>query len=114
MVILFRRLCSALILLVLSGCMASPIVTMLSESHQPKQATDYIDVFYTKSPDKPYDEIAKIKIGDTEDEWNLKQIKIKAREIGADGVIIIGRVGSYGYGTAVGTTAVIGAIVLEQ
>ena len=89
--------------------MASPEVTMLKESHPPKQTTDHIDVFYTKPPDKPYDEIAKIKIGDTEDDWNLKQIKIKAREIGADGVIIIGRVGSYGYGTTVGTTAIIGA-----
>lgn len=103
MIILPRKICSLFVLLILSGCMASPEVTMLRESHPPKQATEHIDVFYTKKPDKPYIEIAKIKIGDTEDEWNLKQIKLKAREIGADGVIIIGRVGSYGYGTALGT-----------
>jgi len=85
--------------------MAAPEVTMLRESHPPKQATDHIDVYYTKLPDRPYDEIAKIEVGDTDDEWNLKQIKRKAREFGADGVIIIGRVGTYGYGTGIGSTS---------
>ena len=107
MIIPYKKLHFFFIFLILSGCMAIPEVTMLREAHPPKQATEHIDVFYTKPPDKPYDEIAKIKIGDTEDEWNLKQIRIKAREIGADAVIIIGHTGSYGYGTTVGTTTII-------
>ena len=115
MTISCRKLCSLIIYLVVSGCMASPEVTMLKEPHAPKQATEHIDVFFTKTPDRPYEEIAIIKVGDTEDEWNLKQIKLKAREMGADGVIITGRVGTYGYGTGIGapsgnisTTSIIG------
>ena len=56
---------------VLYGCasngflMAQPEVTMLKEAGTPKASTDHIDIFYTKTPDKDYDEIAKIEVGDT-------------------------------------------------
>jgi hypothetical protein len=86
----------------LYGCMAQPEVMMLREASDPKSPTEHIDVFYTKKPDGSYEEIAKIEVGDTDDNWNMEQIKIKAREIGADGVIIIGRVGSYVYGRGTG------------
>jgi len=62
-----------------------------------------IDIYYTNTPDKKYEEIAIIKVGDTDDDWSLKQIKIKAREIGADGAIIIDRTGSYVSVTGMGT-----------
>jgi len=88
----------------LYGCMAQPEVTMFREASAPKSPTEHIDIFYTKQPDRSYEEIAKIEVGDTDDNWNLEQIKIKARELGADGVIIIGRVGSYGYSTGTGTS----------
>jgi hypothetical protein len=89
----------------LSGCastgflMAKPEVMMLGEASSPKASSDKIDIFYTKKPERKYDEIAKISVGDTDDDWSIKQIKIKARELGADGAIIIGRVGSYGIAT---------------
>ena len=86
--------------------MAQPEVMMLGETSAPKSPTEQIDIFYTKLPDRSYEEIAKIEVGDTDDNWNLEQIKIKAREIGADGAIIIGRVGSYSYDTGIGTTNV--------
>ena len=88
----------------LYGCMAQPEVMMLREPGAPKSPTEQIDVFYTKQPDRNYEEIAKIEVGDTDDDWSMEQIKIKAREVGADGVIIIGRVGSYVYGTVSSTS----------
>ena len=97
-------------ILFLHGCastgflMAQPQVTMFKEPGTPKSPTDHIDIFYTKTPDRDYEEIAKIQVGDTDDDWSMKQIKIKAREIGADGVVIIGRVGTYGYSTGSGTS----------
>ncbi len=84
--------------------MAQPEVTMFGEAGTPKPSTVHVDTFYTEPPDREYDEIAQISVGGTDDNWNMEQIKIKARELGADGVIIIGRVGSYGYGTATGTS----------
>jgi hypothetical protein len=92
-------------LLILIGCastgflMAKPEVVILGEASSPKSSTDKIDIYYTKKPERNYDEIAKISVGDTDDDWCIKQIKLKARELGADGAIIIGRVGSYGIAT---------------
>jgi hypothetical protein len=97
--------------LYLHGCastgflMAKPEVTMFMEAGEPKAATDHIDIYVTKTPEKDYEELAKIEVGDTDDDWSLSQIKIKAREIGADAVIITGRVGSYGYVAGTGTNA---------
>ena len=94
---------------VMTGCsstgflMASPEVTMIGKAGTPKPPLENIDIYYTKKPEQDYEEIAIIKVGDTDDNWSLKQIKIKARELGADGAIIIGRPGSYVYVTGVGT-----------
>ncbi|NEX12202.1 MAG: hypothetical protein C1942_05820 [Prosthecochloris sp.] len=92
-------------LFILSGCastgflMAKPEVMMLGEAGPSKSPTDKIDIYYTKKPESNYAEIAKISVGDTDDDWCIKQIKLKAKELGADGAIIIGRVGSYGMAT---------------
>jgi hypothetical protein len=37
------------------------------------------------------------------DKWNLEQITKKAREIGADGIIIMGKAGTLGVGIPIGT-----------
>lgn len=86
----------------LSGCastgflMAKPEVIMFGKTYPPKQEETLIDVFLTNIPSQEYLEIAQITVKDTSDKWCLDQIKKKAREIGADGVIIMGKGGSYG------------------
>jgi len=74
--------------------MAKPKVTLYTNPYPPKKINSTIDVYRTTLPDCKYIEIAKISCGDTDDNWNMKQILIKAREIGADGIIIVGRTGS--------------------
>lgn len=58
----------------------------------------------TNNPAKEYLEFAQITCGDTNDNWNLEQITKKAREIGADGIIIVGKTGSSGVGIPMGTS----------
>ena len=87
---------------VFSGCvstgflMAKPEVTMFGNTYPPKNDDESIDVFRTNIPNQEYIEIAQIKCGDSEDSWNMQQILNEARKIGADGVIITGRTGSWG------------------
>lgn len=93
-----------------SGCastgflMAKPKVTLFGETFPPKDEGATIDVFMTNKPSQEYLEFAQITVKDTSDKWSLDQIKKKAREIGADGVIIIGKAGSYGVGIPMGLT----------
>ncbi len=95
--------------LVVTGCtstgflMASPDVTMIGKAGAPKSPTANIDIYYTNKPEKKYEEIAIVKVGDTDDDWSIKQIKLKARELGGDGAIIIGRAGSYVFVTGAGS-----------
>ena len=97
--------------LVVVGCastgflMASPEVTMIGKAGSPKPPSANIDIYYTNKPEKKYEEIAMIKVGDTDDDWSIKQIKLKARELGADAAIIIGRPGSYVFVTGAGSSA---------
>ena len=74
--------------------MARPKVTLFGPAYPPKDSTAAIEVFQSQKPDRPYQEIARIEVGDTNDNWSMKQILIKAREIGADAVIIVGRSGA--------------------
>ena len=114
----FQRLVVALVgglaLAGANGCasngflMAKPKVTLYGNAYPPKAESDPIEVFQSKLPERPYSEIARIEVGDTDDKWSMKQILLKAREIGADAVIITGRVGSAGYGVPV-SGMVIGA-----
>jgi len=85
--------------------MAKPQVSMYSAPYPPKAQYDRIDVYQTSLPTRAYSEIALIKCGDTDDQWNMNQILKRAREIGADGVIVVGRAGSYGVGIPVGNMA---------
>jgi hypothetical protein len=80
--------------------MAKPKVTMYQTAYPPKNENDPIDIYQSQKPDKKYIEIAIITCNDTNDKWNLQQIQKKAREIGADGVILIVKAGSYGVGNS--------------
>ncbi len=82
--------------------MAKAKVTMINEAYPSKDENANIEVYITNTPSDPYIEIAQITCDDTEDDWCLKQIKIKAREIGADGIIILGRSASGGVGVPIG------------
>ncbi len=88
------------ILSLLIGCastgflMAKPKVTLLGPTYLPKHESAQIDVYMANRPTVEYLEFALISCADTNDKWNLEQITIKAREIGADGIIITGKVGS--------------------
>lgn len=83
--------------------MAKPKMTIYGPTYPPKDSTVAIEVFQSQKPVRPYQEIARIEVGDTDDNWSLKQILKKAREIGADAVIIVGRSGEYGVGVPAGS-----------
>ena len=95
----------------LMGCasngflMAKPEVITYGQTYPAKSIGAKVDVFNTTKPEKNYIEIAQITCGDTDDSWNMKQILIRAREIGADAIIVTGRSGSYGVGVPVGNIA---------
>ncbi|WP_206170458.1 hypothetical protein [Flagellimonas maritima] len=84
--------------------MAKAKVTHFGDSYPPKEEDSKIDVYVTNKPTQEYTEFAQITCGDTNDQWSLEQITRKAREIGADGIIIIGKVGSSGVGVPIGTS----------
>jgi len=83
--------------------MAKPKVLLYLPGLPPKPPDASIEVFQSQQPERPYQEVARIEVGDTDDNWSMKQILKKAREVGADGVLIVGRSGSYGVGVPVGT-----------
>lgn len=82
--------------------MAKAKVTMFGDAYSSKDAGEKIDVYITNRPTQEYIEIAKITCADTNDKWSLDQITKKAREIGADAVIIVGKAGSTGVGVPMG------------
>lgn len=93
---------------ILTGCastgflMAKPKVTMFRNAYPPKNDKANIDVYMTTMPTKKYVELAKITCADTNEKWCLQQISKKAREIGADAVIVVGKAGSLGIGIPMG------------
>ena len=107
----FFTLLLVLSILLVASCastgflMAKPKVTLYGRIYPSKDIDTKIDVYNTTKPNVQYLEIAQISCGDTEDDWNMKQILMKAREVGADGIIITGRSGSYGMGVPIGNLA---------
>ncbi|TKB64005.1 MAG: hypothetical protein E8D47_12205 [Nitrospira sp.] len=85
--------------------MAEPKVTMYGERFPPKAITESVEVFQTIQPKRDYVEIARIECGDTDDTYNMEQLLLKAKEIGADGLIIIGRSGTLGMAVPIGNLA---------
>lgn len=84
--------------------MAKAKVTLFGDSYPAKSEDAKIDVYMTNKPKQEYVDFAKITCGDTNDNWSLEQITKKAREIGADGIIIIGKAGSSGVGVPIGNS----------
>lgn len=82
--------------------MAKAKVTTFDNTYPPKSEDEKIDVFVTTKPTQEYTEFAQITCKDTNDKWNLEQITKKAREIGADGIIIVGKAGASGVGVPIG------------
>ena len=94
------------LLLATYGCMADPKITMYGQPFPPKGPNEGLEVFQTSLPRRDYIEIARIECADTDDTYNMEQLLIKAREIGADGIIIIGRTGALAIGVPVGNLAI--------
>ena len=100
--------CFFVSMLLFSGCastgflMSKPKVTLLGNTYSPKEKGSTMDVFITKKPTQEYVEFAQITCNDTNDKWSLDQILRKAREIGADAIIIIGKASSAGVGIPMG------------
>jgi len=100
--------CLFVSILISPGCastgflMAKPKVTLFGNTYPQKDEEATIDVYMTNKPTQEYVEFAQIRCGDTNDKWCLAQISKKAREIGADAIIIIGKAGSSGVGIPIG------------
>jgi hypothetical protein len=82
-----------LILTIMNSCMARPKVVMYTSPYPAKDRDAQIDIYRTNKPTKEYLEIAEISCGDANNNWNMEQIILKAKQIGADGIIIAGSSG---------------------
>ena len=96
----------AVIVIFLSACMSKAVVVLYGQTYPAKIDSVQIDVYRSIKPSKAYLEVGEISCRDTNKEWALNQLKIKAREIGADGLIIIGPGGKSSGGYIVGNTVV--------
>jgi hypothetical protein len=76
---------------VLTGCASlmakSEYTPFLQTIYAPKHANDTIDIL-AMSPKREYVEIGIISCRDTDKTWNLSQVLLKAREVGADAIVI--------------------------
>jgi hypothetical protein len=97
-------LCVFVIIVFVYGCastgflMEKPKLNLFGNAYPSKDDNEVIDVFITSKPTREYTEFAQILCNDTDDKWNMQQVQKKAREIGADGIIIIGKAGFFGIG----------------
>jgi len=86
-----------LFVLVLMGC-ASVKVVKYHEPFPPKELNAQIDLYDTVKPEKPYVEIGKLiyvsATSSVNEEKAIEDLKVKARELGADGLILKGFVES--------------------
>ena len=102
--------CLLLLTILFSECastgflMAKPKVTIFGDTYPRKDVEAKIDIYVTNKPAQEYIEFARITCGDTNDKWSLEQISKKAREIGADGIIIVGKAGTTGVGVPIGSS----------
>ena len=96
-----KTLFISVVVFAMIGC-ASVKVAMMNQSFPPKSNDEHIQVFNTTRPEKPYIEIAELTANNSNNSWNINHLVAKAREIGADAVIIIGGVGSIASGGIAG------------
>jgi len=96
----------AVIVIFLSACMSKAVVVLYGQPYPAKVDSVQIDVYRSVKPSKAYIEVGEISCKDTNKEWALNQLKIKAREIGADGLIILGPGATSSGGYLVGNVVV--------
>ena len=72
------------IVIFFSACMSKAVVVLYGQTYPAKIDSVQIDVYRSIKPSKAYIEVGEISCS------ALNQLKIKAREIGADGLIILG------------------------
>ncbi len=97
----------------LCGCKAidklrdhGTVIALTNITYPAKSEDAEVEVFITKTPPKDYTEIAIITCNDHQYEYCLKQVKDKTRELGGDGIIILGN--SYFVGS-ISTTGTVGS-----
>ena len=98
----------AVIVIFLSACMSKAVVVLYGQPYPTRIDSVQIDVYRSIKPSKAYIEVGEISCRDTNKEWALNQLKIKAREIGADGLIILGP------GTTTSGGYVVGNVVVSS
>jgi hypothetical protein len=83
-----NKLLLSMTMILFCGCAS---VTMYHEAFPPKAASEQIDIYRTQTPNREYIEIAQISFDDgfsAQDDLNT--VVKKAKEIGADAIIITG------------------------
>lgn len=58
--------------------------------------TTHVDVYTTNKPTQNYYELAELTSNSSDKAWNMEHIIDKAKELGADAVIVTGSVGVVG------------------
>lgn len=86
-----KRFFGMMCLVLLVGCasmMAKPEFTQYTtKTFTPKTSVDDVEI-YSTPPRKDYIELGMITCKDTSKKWNLQQVKTKAKDVGADAIII--------------------------
>lgn len=84
--------------------MASPDVVVYNSSYSSKyDPNKQIEIFDGNSPAKKYITLGRIEVGDTDNEWCIKNILNESKKLGADAAIIQGKVGAVGIANSTGT-----------
>ena len=86
--------------------MGKAVVVLYNNEFPAKEFDSQIDVYRSVKPVRPYIEIGEISCRDTDKNYALNQLKIKARSIGADGLIILGPAGNSSGGYIAGNVVV--------
>ena len=82
--------------------MAKPRMVLYGTTYPAKDVNTPVEIYRTQRPNRPYVEIGEISCNDTNDEYALNQILMKARSIGADAIIILGSASSSASGVPIG------------
>jgi NAD(P)H-dependent flavin oxidoreductase YrpB (nitropropane dioxygenase family) len=88
---IFKSLAATAILGAFTGCASVGVESMTKETH-PAVSVESVEVFYSKRPDRPYEEIAMLHYRANPSQLYtsvLQLMREKAAAIGADGVIMV-------------------------
>lgn len=100
----FLFLSSILALFLVASCasngflLAKPKVNMYTEAYPAKQEDAKIDIYRTRLPEQKYLELGEIVCAEINETYALNQTVMKAREIGADAIIILGTASPENFG----------------